>query len=163
MTDYVKGNCTNGEMLQEALKTGRAFGGGWRKLENKLGLCLGIAGKQQFSHSNVNIFFIIARMHHLEALLGYFTVLYGSMQNCKIEFFIPCWYIMWLFLKWQNWQSDISVWSRLFIYLASVKPAYTCQIFQNISDFWKNHNCTEILKGCFIFLKVDGKLQSYEI
>lgn len=83
MTGYVKGNYTNGEMLQEALKTVRAFGGGLRKLENKLSLCLGIAGKQQLSSSNVNIFFIIARIHHLFLKYCWDTSL-SYMAACKI-------------------------------------------------------------------------------
>lgn len=83
VTGYVKGNYNNGDTLQEALKAGRAFGAGWRELENKLSQCLGIAGKQQLSYSNVNIFLIIPRIHHLYLKHCWDTSL-SCMAACKI-------------------------------------------------------------------------------
>lgn len=83
MTGEVEGNYNNGEMLQEALKTGRAFGRGWRKLENKPSQCLGVAIKQQFSYSNVSIFFIIPRIHHLYLKHCWDTLL-SCMAACRI-------------------------------------------------------------------------------
>lgn len=103
MTGEAKGNYNHGENLQEALKTGRAFGGRWRKQENKLNLCLGNVGKQRLSYSKVNILLFLHTKNTpplLEAALGPSAVLHDSLQNCEIEFFMLCWYTMWLFLKW---------------------------------------------------------------
>lgn len=59
MTGEEKGNDNDGGILQEALKTGRAFGGRWRKWDNELSLCLGIVGKQQFAYLKVNVLLLI--------------------------------------------------------------------------------------------------------
>lgn len=123
-------------MLQEALKTGRAFGGGWRKQENKLSLCLGIVGKQQLSYSKVNILVFLHIKNTpplLAAVLGPLAVLHDSLQNCEIESFMAMliYYVtVSQMIKLREW--EISVWFRLFICLTSVKLTYTCQIFQNI-------------------------------
>lgn len=109
MTSEAKRNYNNGGMLQAALKTGKAFGGGWRKQENKLSLCLGIVGKQQSPYSKLNILLFFHTKNTpplLAAVLGLVTVSNDSLQNCKIEFFMLCWYTMWLFLKWQNGESQ---------------------------------------------------------
>lgn len=103
MTGEAKRNCNHGEMLQAALETGRAFGGGWRKQENKLSLCLGIVGKQQLPYSKLNILLFFHTKNTpllFQVVLGCVTVLNDSLQNCKIEFFMLCWYTMWLFLTW---------------------------------------------------------------
>lgn len=102
MTDEAKAS-NHREMLEETLKTGRAFGGGWRKQENKLSLCLEIVGKQQLSYSKVNILLFLHTENTpplLEAVLEPLAVLHDSLQNCEIEFSVPCWYTVWLFLNW---------------------------------------------------------------
>lgn len=165
MTCYVKGNYTKGEKLQEALKTVRAFEGGLRKLENKLSLCLGIAGKQQLSSSNVNIFFIIARIHHLFLKHCWDTSL-SYMAACKIARLSSLCHVDILCDCFLNGKIDsqtlVSGLGYLFI-LQVLNQHIPVKSSRILHVFQKNHNCTEILKSCFIFLKLDGKWQSSEI
>lgn len=88
MTSEAKGNYNNGEKLQEALKTGRTFGGGWRKQENKLSLCLGIVGKQQLSYSKANILLFLHTKNTptlLEAALRPLAVLHDSCKTARLS------------------------------------------------------------------------------
>lgn len=148
MTSFVKGNYTNRDMLQEALKTGRAFEGGWRKLENKLSVCLGVAGKQQLSYSNVNIFFIIARIHHLYLKHCWDTSL-SYMAACKIARLSSLCYVGILCDCFSNGKIDsqtlVSGPGYLFILQVlnqhiPVKSSRILQIFEKIITalkFWK--------------------------
>lgn len=141
MTSFIKGNYTNGDMLQEALKTGRAFEGGWRKLENKLSVCLGVAGKQ-LSYSNVNIFFIIARIHHLYLKHCWDTSL-SYMAACKIARLTSLCYVGILCDCFSNGKIDsqtlVSGPGYLFILQVSNLPEYFRFLKKIITalKFWK--------------------------